>query len=52
MVVGEDGGLVVELIEVGGFDDGVTVAGEVAVALVIGDDDDDVWGGGMGGVCE
>ena len=43
MVVGEDGGLAVEFIEVRGLDDGITVAGEVAVALVICDDDDDVW---------
>ena len=42
VVVGEDGGLGVELVEVRGFDDGIAVAGEVAVALVIGDDDDDV----------
>jgi hypothetical protein len=33
----------VELIEVGGFKDGVAVATEVAVALVVGDDDDYVW---------
>ena len=47
MVVGEDGGLGVEFVEVGGLDDGIAVAGEVAVALVIGDDDDDV-GAGLG----
>ena len=43
MVVGEDGGLVVEFVDVGSFDDGITVAGEVAVSLVISNDDDDVW---------
>lgn len=42
VVVGEDGGLGVEFVEVRGFDDGVAVASEVAVALVISDDDDDV----------
>ena len=42
VVVGEDGGLGVELVKVGRLYDGITVAGEVAVALVIGDDDDDV----------
>lgn len=25
------------------LDDGVTMAGEIAVTLVVGDDDDDVW---------
>ena len=42
VVVGEDGGLGVEFVDVWGLDDGVAVAGEVAVALVIGDDEDDV----------
>ena len=45
--IGEANGVSVEGVEVGGFEDGVTVAGEVAVALVIGDDDDDVWGRGL-----
>ena len=42
VVVGEDSGLVVEFIEMGRFDDRIAVAGEVAVALVVGDDKNDV----------
>ena len=45
VVVGEAKGLGVELVEVGSLDDGVSVAGEIAVALVIGDDEDDVGEG-------
>ncbi len=43
MVVGEDGGLGVELVDMGGLNDGVSVAGEVAVALVVCDHNNDVW---------
>ena len=43
VVVGEGGGFGVEFVEVGSFDDGISVAGEVAVALIVGDDEDDVW---------
>ncbi len=43
VVVGEDGGLGVELVDMGGLNDGVSVAGEVAVALVVCDHNNDVW---------
>lgn len=42
MVVGEDGGLAVEFVDVGSLDDRVSVASEVAVALVIGNDEDNI----------
>lgn len=42
MVVGESGTLSVELIEMGSFDEGMSVTGEVSVALVIGHDVDDI----------
>lgn len=42
VVICQDGGFAVERVEVGSLDDGVAVAGEIAVALVVGDDDDDV----------
>jgi len=48
VVVVEGDGLGVELVDVGSLDPGVAIAGEVAVALVVGDDEDDVgllrWG--------
>lgn len=42
MIIGKDGGFAVELVEVGGFDDGISMAGEISVALVIGDDEDNI----------
>lgn len=42
MKIGEAHAVGVELIKVRGFKDGVAVAGEVAVALVVGHDEDDV----------
>ncbi len=40
--VGEAGGVLVELIDVGSSDDFVSHAGKVAHPLVVGDDDDDI----------
>lgn len=42
MVIRENGGLGVEFVEIGSLDNGIAVAGEIAIALVIGDDDDDI----------
>jgi len=38
------GGLCVQGVEVGGLEDWVAVTAQVAVALVVCDDEDDVWG--------
>ena len=43
MEVGEANALGVEGIEVRGFDNGVAVGCDFAVALIVGDDEDDVW---------
>lgn len=43
MVVGEIRGLRVEFIDVRSLNDGVSMTGKIAVALVIGDHDDDIW---------
>jgi len=42
VIVGEVDAFTVKLIEVGSLDDVVSVATEVAVSLVVGDDKDDV----------
>lgn len=43
MVIGEVRALGVEVVDVWGLNDGVSVAAEVAVSLIIGDDKNDVW---------
>ena len=40
--VGEAEALLVQAVDVGGLEDWVAVAGEVAIALVVGEDDQDV----------
>ena len=49
MEICEADALVVKLIEGGGFNPGISVGSDVAIALVVGEDEDDVWGlGGAG----
>ena len=43
MKIGQADGLGMELIKVGCLDNGIAMAGEIAVALVIGHKDDDIW---------
>jgi hypothetical protein len=47
---GKHGAFAGEAVEVGGFGDGVVEAAEAVTAEVIGDDEDDVWAVGHGGV--
>ena len=41
--IGEAHALVVQPIEVGRFEDGISVTGEIAVTLIIREDEDDIW---------
>jgi len=43
MKVGQSDGLGMELIEVGCLDNGIAVAGEISIALVVSHEDDDIW---------
>jgi hypothetical protein len=47
MIVGQNGGFGVELVEVRGLDHRISMAGKIAVPLVVRDYDDDV--GAIGG---
>ena len=43
MEIGQADGLGMELIKVGCLNDRVSMAGEIAIALIISHEDDDIW---------